>query len=101
MWALYAANALIMLRSIFRVVEYIQEREGYLQSKEVFLYIFDAVLMFAVMTILNVVHPSQIGDLLKGNEPRGAEAASDSELRTFPSQHRAKQKDRVQESDEC
>ncbi|KAH8588744.1 RTA1 like protein-domain-containing protein [Bisporella sp. PMI_857] len=65
MWALYAANALIMLRSIFRVVEYIQGREGYLQSKEVFLYIFDAVLMFAVMTILNVVHPSQIGDLLK------------------------------------
>lgn len=64
------------------------------------MYVFDAALMFAVMTILNVMHPGEIGDLLKGNRPgSGAEAAPDSEMQAFPSQHTAGQKDSVQESD--
>lgn len=58
--ALYAASALIMVRSIFRVIEYVQGNRGYLLRHEVFLYIFDAVLMLAVMVIFNVIHPSEI-----------------------------------------
>jgi hypothetical protein len=48
---LYSSSALILVRSIFRVVEYLQGNAGYLISHEVFLYCCDAVLMAAVMAI--------------------------------------------------
>lgn len=62
--ALYAASVLIMIRSVFRVVEYAEGFDGYLLSTEVFLYIFDALLMLSVMMIFLVIHPSQINCLL-------------------------------------
>lgn len=68
---LYAASILILARSIFRVVEYLQGFGGYLLSHEVFLYIFDAILMLAVMILLNVVHPSEITNLLCRGNPMG------------------------------
>ena len=37
-----------------------------LMRHEFFLYIFDAVLMFGVMVVFNVVHPSEVNALLKG-----------------------------------
>ena len=61
---MYGASTLIMIRSIFRVVEYQQGRDGYLMYHEIFLYIFDATLMLAVMAVFSMVHPSGIGDLL-------------------------------------
>jgi hypothetical protein len=64
LFALYATSILILVRSIFRVIEYIQGNAGYLLRHEVFLYVFDAVLMFAVMLILNVSHPGDIALLL-------------------------------------
>lgn len=63
---LYLASFLIMVRSIFRVVEYLQGFDGYILEHEAFLYIFDATLMFSVMAIFIVVHPSEINALLKG-----------------------------------
>ena len=66
LFALYATSILIFVRSIFRVIEYIQGNAGYLLRHEVFLYVFDAVLMFAVMLILNVSHPGDIALLLTG-----------------------------------
>ncbi|KAL5323481.1 hypothetical protein ACEPPN_008018 [Leptodophora sp. 'Broadleaf-Isolate-01'] len=63
---LYAASFLIMVRSVFRVVEYIQGNDGYLLRHEYYLYIFDAVLMLAVMVIFNFIHPSEVKALLKG-----------------------------------
>ncbi|EOD47990.1 putative rta1 domain protein [Neofusicoccum parvum UCRNP2] len=57
---LYVASCLIMVRSVFRVVEYIQGSDGYLMSKEMFIYIFDASLMFLTMIIFNIWHPSRI-----------------------------------------
>ena len=60
LYNLYATSGLIMFRSVFRVVEYLQGNAGYLLSREVFLYIFDAVLMLAVMVLFNWVHPSQV-----------------------------------------
>ncbi len=65
---LYIASMLIMVRSIFRVVEYIQGNSGYLLRHEVFLYIFDAVLMLAVMLLFNWVHPSEIQALTRGGK---------------------------------
>lgn len=66
--ALYCASGLIMLRSILRVVEYVQGNAGYIMSHEVFLYIFDSALMLGVMVLLNVVHPSEIYALLRGGK---------------------------------
>lgn len=51
---LYTVSALILVRSIFRVIEYLQGNKGYLITHEVFLYIFDAVLMALVMIIFFV-----------------------------------------------
>lgn len=65
MWALYGASILILVRSIFRVVEYQQGNDGYILGHEVFLYIFDAVLMLGVMVLLNIVHPSEIYSILR------------------------------------
>lgn len=62
-YILYTTSILILVRSIFRIIEYIQGNDGYLLSKEVYLYVFDAVLMLAVMVLFNWVHPSQITEL--------------------------------------
>lgn len=59
---LYFASALIMIRSIFRVVEYLGGNAGYLLSHEVYLYVFDALLMLFVMVSFNWAHPSQVTD---------------------------------------
>jgi hypothetical protein len=57
---LYAVSALIMVRSIFRVIEFIQGPTGTLMTNEVYLYVFDTVLMFLVSVVFNVYHPRTI-----------------------------------------
>ncbi|KAM5353825.1 hypothetical protein ACJ41O_000475 [Fusarium nematophilum] len=57
---LYAASLLIMVRSVFRVIEYIMGEDGELMAKEAYLYIFDATLMFIVAASFNWFHPSAI-----------------------------------------
>ncbi|THC90177.1 hypothetical protein EYZ11_010354 [Aspergillus tanneri] len=64
MVALYVTSTMILVRSIIRVVEYLDGYDGYLMRHEVFLYVFDALLMFLPMVILNGVHPSEINCLL-------------------------------------
>lgn len=51
---IYLTGGLILVRSVFRVVEFLQGNAGYLISHEIFLYIFDAVLMASVMAIFAV-----------------------------------------------
>lgn len=60
LFVLYAAGALVMARSIFRVVEYIQGREGELQTNEVYFYVLDTLLMFVMSTVFNFYHPHTI-----------------------------------------
>ncbi len=57
---LYLASAFIMVRSVFRIAEYLQGSDGFLLQKEIYLYIFDATLMFLSMVLFNVWHPSKI-----------------------------------------
>ncbi|PVH79985.1 RTA1-domain-containing protein [Cadophora sp. DSE1049] len=57
---LYVASCLIMVRSVFRIAEYIQGHDGALLKTEVYIYIFDAALMFLTMALFNVFHPSNI-----------------------------------------
>ncbi|KAF4546735.1 RTA-like protein [Lasiodiplodia theobromae] len=73
---LYVASVLIMVRSVFRVVEYIQGSDGYLMSKEMFIYIFDASLMFLTMIIFNIWHPSRI---INSHTAAGASSDEESE----------------------
>ncbi|KAB8237135.1 hypothetical protein ETB97_010308 [Aspergillus alliaceus] len=61
---LYASSMMIMIRSVFRLIEYLQGNNGYLLHHEVFLYIFDAVLILISSLIFNVCHPSDIGRFL-------------------------------------
>jgi RTA1 like protein len=65
---LYAASTLIMVRSVFRIVEFIMGNDGYILKHEVFLYLFDGLLMLSVMAVFNVVHPSEVQVLLKGGK---------------------------------
>ncbi|KAL2800588.1 RTA1 like protein-domain-containing protein [Aspergillus keveii] len=64
LWALYASSALILVRSVFRVVEYLQGYYGSLLQTEVYIYVFDAALMWLVLVIFVAVHPSEIHCLL-------------------------------------
>ncbi|KAJ5131231.1 uncharacterized protein N7515_007270 [Penicillium bovifimosum] len=57
---LYLVSILILVRSIFRLVEYIQGYDGYIMTHEVFMYVFDAVLMWLAMVVMNVYHPAEI-----------------------------------------
>ena len=84
MIALYVSSGLILVRSVFRVIEYLMGNAGYLLKHEVFLYVFDAVLMFAVMLVFNIVHPSEITELyqqrVQRNKETRARDASDVEM---------------------
>jgi hypothetical protein len=62
--ALYAVSVFIILRSIFRVAEYVQGSDGELLRHEVYLLSFDAALMWILMVILNVVHPGEVAEAL-------------------------------------
>lgn len=65
-YVLYGASMLILVRSLFRLIEYAQGNSGYLISHEKYMYGFDAVLMLATMVLTAVIHPSEITSLLKG-----------------------------------
>jgi hypothetical protein len=60
LYACYAVSGLILVRSIYRLIEFAQGNNGYLISHEVFLYVFDAAMMAIVMVIMNVFHPSVV-----------------------------------------
>lgn len=62
LWVLFAVSALILVRSVFRVIEYLQGNKGYLIAHEVFLYIFDAVLMALVMALFLVWYVDDLDD---------------------------------------
>lgn len=57
---LYAVSALILVRSIFRIIEYILGNDGYPLTHEWTLYMFDSVPMAIVMVVFFIWYPSQI-----------------------------------------
>ncbi|KAG7042616.1 RTA1-domain-containing protein [Colletotrichum scovillei] len=81
LWILYGVSALVLIRSLFRVIEYIQGYDGYLQTTEVFLYVFDAALIFLVTFILAVFHPSKVMTVDEDGNVISAEGSH--ELRSF------------------
>jgi hypothetical protein len=63
---LYLVSWLIMVRSIIRVVEYVEGNDGFILRNEAFLYVFDALPMLIVMLWMSWKHPSEVGLLLRG-----------------------------------
>ncbi|PYI08399.1 putative RTA1 domain protein [Aspergillus sclerotiicarbonarius CBS 121057] len=77
MRVLYIASVFVMVRSVYRVVEYVQGTSGVLQQHEVYLYVFDAVLMLLCCLLFNVMHPSRI---LSSRQPYGKMDAEQIEM---------------------
>ncbi|KAH8625266.1 hypothetical protein IG631_20731 [Alternaria alternata] len=57
MWALYSVSVLVVVRSIFRLAEFVEGPESKVYQTEAYLYVFDAALMFGVVVIMAVLHP--------------------------------------------
>jgi hypothetical protein len=57
---LYATSTIILVRSVFRVVEYLMGNDGWVLRHEFMLYIFDTILMFAVVAIFILKHPGTL-----------------------------------------
>lgn len=62
---LYLTSAFVMIRNIFRVIEYAMGSDGYLLSVEWAVYVFDATLMTLTMTAFFVRYPSQLRAIRK------------------------------------
>lgn len=58
LFACYFVSVLILVRSVYRLIEFAQGNSGYVISHEVFLYVLDASMMFLVMLTMNLFHPS-------------------------------------------
>lgn len=71
MKVLFASSLLILIRSIFRVIEYVGGQDGYLLQKEVFLYVFDSLVMLIVMVVYNWCFPGNV--VRKKKEEAGME----------------------------
>lgn len=57
---LLSAAVIVILRCIFRVIEFSQGHDGYLASHEVYMYLFDTAPMFAVQIMFHVVYAADV-----------------------------------------
>ena len=60
MYMLYGVSALIIVRSIFRIVEYVMGTDGYPLTHEWTLYVFDTVPMLVVSALFYFRYPDNI-----------------------------------------
>ncbi|KAJ3550080.1 hypothetical protein NM208_g173 [Fusarium decemcellulare] len=65
---LLTASLLILMRCLYRVIEYMQGPDGEIISTESYVYIFDAAPMFIMMLVFHYYHPSEVGALLYGGK---------------------------------
>lgn len=73
---LYAVSVLIMVRSVFRVIEYAMGYNGCLLKNERSLYIFDALPMFSVVAMF----PWRFPGHLKAGKPTNIKMAREETL---------------------
>ncbi|KAL3461714.1 RTA-like protein [Aspergillus heterothallicus] len=60
LYILLIVAGLVIVRCVFRIVEYVQGTGGYLYSHEVYMYVFDTVPMFFVQVVFHWYHPGKI-----------------------------------------
>ncbi|KAJ5771692.1 hypothetical protein N7520_002221 [Penicillium odoratum] len=58
--ALYAVSMLILIRSVYRLVEYKEGYSGVIMTHEAYAYVLDATLMWLAMVVMNIWHPANI-----------------------------------------
>ncbi|KAF2760921.1 putative RTA1 domain protein [Pseudovirgaria hyperparasitica] len=73
---LYVVSGLIMVRSVFRVVEYVMGTDGYLLRHEWPLYVFDAVLMMGTVGVFAWWYPGRL-DVASSGEEHKADVGND------------------------
>ncbi|KAF2734104.1 RTA1 like protein [Polyplosphaeria fusca] len=59
LWILYSVSSLILIRCIFRLIEYAMGNSSYLISHEWTLYVFDTTLMVIVLVMLLILQPTK------------------------------------------
>ncbi|KAF2852505.1 RTA1-domain-containing protein [Plenodomus tracheiphilus IPT5] len=67
-WTLYAVSVLIIVRSLFRLVEFAQGPDGTIVNTEALMYVFDAALLWAATVAFAVVHPGMLFRTIQKNE---------------------------------
>ncbi|KAH7208084.1 RTA1 like protein-domain-containing protein [Fusarium oxysporum] len=85
---LYFTSAFILVRNIFRVVEFAMDKEGYLQQKEWPTFVFDSILMLLVMVAFYVRYPDDLQphsrdlatELVPKDEPRSGETGASNQM---------------------
>jgi hypothetical protein len=60
MRALYICSALILLRNLVRLIEYLEGYDGWVITHEAMLYVFDSLPMLLVFLVLAVCHPCEL-----------------------------------------
>ncbi|KAI1451286.1 RTA1-domain-containing protein [Annulohypoxylon moriforme] len=60
LYELYFTSILIMIRSVFRMIEYSQGNDGSLLQSEAYGYVLDALLMAVVTACFSFFHPSRV-----------------------------------------
>ena len=82
LYILYTTSAFIMLRSIVRVAEFVEGFDGTILEHEVYLYVFDAVPMAAVMVVFIIWYPANFSKQARKALVDGESAESTVELRS-------------------
>lgn len=76
---LYSVSIFILVRSVFRVIEYAMGQDGYLLKHEWTLYVFDGALMFGVVVMFGWMFPSRETLIATKDEEISAQGPSDGE----------------------
>ena len=80
--ALYLVSTLILVRSVSRIVEFVQGNTGYMLGHEWVLYTFDGLLMLMVLLTFNVIYPGNIKALSNGDDNEKDETPTDATIST-------------------
>ncbi|KAH6654833.1 RTA1 like protein-domain-containing protein [Truncatella angustata] len=58
--AVMAVTFLILIRSVVRAIEFLQGTDGYVASREIFIYLFDAAFILMVVLIFLIIYPGRL-----------------------------------------
>lgn len=75
-----SAAIIIILRCIFRIIEFAQGHDGYLASHEIYMYIFDAAPMLGVQVMMHFVYAAEVFGMGKHSKLRN----TDSVINLYP-----------------
>lgn len=59
-WCVAIATILIFIRSVFRTIEFIQGYDGYLRVHEIYMFVFDTIIVFIGVALLTIIHPGMV-----------------------------------------